>query len=235
MGIICAIFGDSGEGKTTSTIINPDGSYEFSKEGYKGMNPRSHYIINLDIGKKLPFPPDLWNEQNKNYIETNDINKIREQLIACSKAPHIKSIAIDTINIYLAIKEYNERRKMSFDNWRDLANDIIELNVLCNTILRSDQIAYIFGHTALQTQPDGTEKKVVSVTGKKLTKVPPEGFYPILLMTRVEWGDEGENKYLFQTKANRSSTKTPLGMFKDFEIPNSLRLVDETIRNFYKI
>ena len=91
------------------------------------------------------------------------------------------------------------------------------------------------GHTMLQTQPDGTEKTVFSVIGKKLTKTSPEGFYPIVLMTRVEYGDDGDNKYWFQTKANHSSAKTPLGMFDKFEIPNSLKLVDDTIRKYYAI
>lgn len=114
-------------------------------------------------------------------------------------------------------------------------NDVIELNMLCNTVLREDQIVYIMGHTMLQTQQDGSEKMVFSVIGKKLTKTQPEGFYPIVLMTRVEFGDMGENQYYFQTKANRSSAKTPLGMFKDYEIPNSLKLVDNTIRQYYKM
>lgn len=114
-------------------------------------------------------------------------------------------------------------------------NDVIELNVLCNTTLREDQIVYIFGHTMLQTQSDGTEKTVFSVIGKKLTKTQPEGFYPMVLMTRVEYGDNGENQYYFQTKANHSSAKTPLGMFNTFEIPNSLKLVDDTIREYYKM
>jgi hypothetical protein len=76
---------------------------------------------------------------------------------------------------------------------------------------------------------------VFSVIGKKLKKTQPEGFYPIVLMTRVEYGDDGENQYLFQTKANHSSAKTPLGLFSDFEIPNSLKLVDTAIRTYYKI
>lgn len=114
-------------------------------------------------------------------------------------------------------------------------NDVIELNMLCNNTLRNDQIAYVFGHTMLQTQQDGSEKMVFSVIGKKLTRVPPEGFYPITIMTRVEYGDNGDNKYWFQTKANHSSAKTPLGMFKDFEIPNSLKLVDDAVRRHFKM
>jgi len=232
MAVIVAVLGSSGDGKTTSTIINPDGKFDL--DNYQGMDPKSHFIINLDR-KTLPFPAGMWGVDQRNYVEPDNFDKIRSALAYCAKQPEIKSVAIDTINIYLAMKEFNDRKKMSFDNWKDLANDVIELNTLCNTTLRDDQIVYIFGHTMLQTQQDGTEKTVFSVIGKKLTKTQPEGFYPIVLMTRVEYGDNGDNKYFFQTKANHSSAKTPLGMFKDFEIPNSLKLVDNTIREYYKM
>lgn len=91
------------------------------------------------------------------------------------------------------------------------------------------------GHTMMLTQPDGTEKKVFSVIGKKSQRQPPESFYSIVLMTRVEYGDEGNNQYWFQTKANHSSAKTPPGMFSDFEIPNSLELIRQRISEFYNI
>lgn len=232
MGKLVAILGSSGDGKTTSTIINPDGSYK--PNDYQGMNPQNHFILNLDR-KVLPFPGGMWEEQKKNYLEPVDFAGIRNTLSWIAGQKHIKSVSIDTINIYLSMKEYNDRKKMTFDQWRDIANDVIELNSMCNTILRDDQIAYIFGHTMLQDQPDGTQKVVFSVIGKKLTKVQPEGFYPIILMTRVEYGDSGNNEYWFQTKANHSSAKTPIGMFSDFEIPNSLALVDKTIREYYKM
>lgn len=232
MATIVAILGSSGDGKTTSTIINPDGKFDL--ENYQGMNPQSHFIINLDR-KTLPFPGGMWCSEKKNYIEPVDFAGIKKALEYCAKTENIKSVAIDTVNIYLAMKEFNDRKKMSFDQWRDVANDIIELNILCNTTLRKDQIAYIFGHTMLQTQQDGTEKQVFSVIGKKLTKTQPEGFYPMVLMTRVEYGDDGNNKYYFQTKANHSSAKTPLGLFSEYEIPNSLKLVDNKVREYYKI
>ena len=232
MATIVAILGASGDGKTTSTIINPDGKFDF--QNYQGMDPKSHFIINLDR-KTLPFPGGMWGVEQKNYMEPVNFDGIRKALEYCAKKPEIKSVAIDTVNIYLAMKEFNDRKKMSFDQWREVSNDIIELNMLCNSTLRNDQIVYIFGHTMLQTQQDGTEKMVFSVIGKKLTKTQPEGFYPIVLMTRVDYGDDGNNKYFFQTKANHSSAKTPLGMFADFEIPNSLKLVDQTVRNYYKI
>ena len=232
MAVIVAVLGSSGDGKTTSTIINPDGKFDL--EHYQGMDPKSHFILNLDR-KTLPFPAGMWGTEQRNYVEPKNFDEIRSALTYCAKQPEIKSIAIDTINIYLAMKEFNERKKLSFDNWRDIANDVIELNTLCNTTLRDDQIVYIMGHTMLQTQQDGTEKTVFSVIGKKLTKTQPEGFYPIVLMTRVEYGDNGDNKFYFQTKANHSSAKTPLGLFDKFEIPNSLKLVDSKIREYYKM
>ena len=232
MAKIVAILGSSGDGKTTSTIINPDGKFDL--DNYQGMDPKQHIIINLDR-KSLPFPAGLWGVEQKNCFEPATFDELKKTLTWAANKPEVKSIAIDTINIYLAMKEFNDRKKMTFDQWKDYANDVIELNILCNTLLREDQIVYIFGHTMLQTQPDGTEKTVFSVSGKKLTKTQPEGFYPMVLMTRVEYGDDGDNEYYFQTRANHSSAKTPLGMFKDFEIPNSLKLVDDTIRNYYKM
>lgn len=119
--------------------------------------------------------------------------------------------------------------------WKDLALDIIELTDLANSTLREDQIVYFFGHVELITDVDGNERKVLATTGKKLKKIFIESFMPIVLFTRVEAGTEGDNKYWFETKANRSSAKTPIGMFNDFLIPNSLRLVDTKIREYYGI
>jgi hypothetical protein len=106
---------------------------------------------------------------------------------------------------------------------------------MCNQVLRSDQIAYIFGHVEMITDINGKEKKVLSVIGKKSKRQMPEGFYPICLFTNVESDGEGDNKYWFETKANQSSAKTPIGMFDDFLVPNSLKLVDTAIRKYYGV
>ena len=53
--------------------------------------------------------------------------------------------------------------------------------------------------------------------------------------TVVENGANGQNTYSFETQKNRSSGKSPYGMFDKFIIPNSLKLVDNTIREYYGI
>lgn len=112
MSVIIAILGASGDGKTTSTIINPDGKFDL--DNYQGMDPKSHFIINLDR-KTLPFPAGMWDTEHRNYVEPTTFDGIRKALEYCAKDPNIKSIAVDTVNIYLAMKEFNDRKKMSFD------------------------------------------------------------------------------------------------------------------------
>lgn len=114
MAVIVGVFGMSGDGKTTSAIINPDGTYNFTKEGYQGMNPGSHFIINLDR-KKLPYPQGMWTTEKQNYKETSEISEIRGCLEWCAKNTKIKSIQLDTLNLYLAHKEYNDRKKLTYD------------------------------------------------------------------------------------------------------------------------
>ncbi len=234
MAKVVGIFGGSGDGKTTSTIINPDGKFEFTKEGYKGMNPATHFIINLDK-KELPFPNNMWSKEKGNYIATDDFATILAAITHCAKDPKIKSVSLDTLNSYLTFKEFNDRKKMTFDQWRDLTLDIVELIDICNNKLRGDQIAYLFGHIEIVTKPDGTDEKVLATIGKKLKKIFPESLLPIVLFTNVDNGIDGDNEFSFETRKNKSSSKTPIGMFTDFLIPNSLKLVDSTIREYYKM
>ena len=234
MGKVVGIFSGSGNGKTTSTIVNPDGSFDFSPEGYKGMNPKSHYIVNLDK-KELPFPAGMWGTSLKNVLVTDDFASIKALIQAVAKAPNIKSISLDTLNSYLTFREFNDRKKLTFDQWKDMALDIVELIDLCNNTLREDQIAYLFGHVEILTKADGTDEQVLATTGKKLKKIFPESLLPIVLFGNVETGLDGDNKFQFETRKNKSSAKTPIGMFKDFLIPNSLKLVDDTIREYYKM
>lgn len=234
MGKSAGIFGLSGSGKTTSLIINPDGAVDLSKEGYKGIDPKTFFMINCDK-KELPIPGGMWSLEAKNYASTYDFEQIKKCLDHCAGNTAIKSIGLDTINSFLTFKEFNDRKKMTFDQWKDLALDIVEIIDYANSKLRADQIFYLFGHVELITDATGEEKKVLATSGKKLKKIFPESLLPIVLFTRVEGGFDGDNKHYFETKSCKSTGKTPIGMFQEFLIPNSLKLVDEKIREYYKM
>jgi len=230
MAITAGIFQQSGGGKSTSIVINPDGTY--NPEKYEGMDPETTVVINSDK-KRLPFRGDGWKE-GTNLFTTSNSEQIKTLLTKIGSGTKIKSVIVDTINGIMVDKEMLESRKLTFDKWADLAKDIYELISVCNG-LRDDLIVYFMGHVALFTDVDGNESKCLVTNGRKLEKIRLESKLPIVLFGQVERGLNGDNKYFFETQSNRSTGKTPMGMFSEFKIPNSLKLVDDTIRNYYSL
>ena len=230
MAITVGIFNQSGGGKSTSIVINPDGTYNPSD--YKGMNPETTVIFNSDK-KRLPFKAEGWIE-GTNVFAISDTDNIKIILKKINDGTRVKSIIIDTINGILVDKEMLESKKLTFDKWQDLAKDIYELISICNG-MRDDLVIYFTGHVTLFTDVDGNESKCLITNGRKLEKIKLESKLPIVLFGTVDRGSNGNNKYYFETQTNRSTAKTPLGMFSDFKIPNSLAFVDSTIREYYGI
>ena len=230
MAITVGIFQMSGGGKTTSLVINPDGTYNPSD--YQGMNPETTVVFNSDR-KRLPFKLNEWIE-GTNVFTTSNTEKIKEILQKINVGTKIKSVFIDTINGVTVDKEMLESKKLTFDKWADFAKEIYELISICNG-MREDLIIYFTGHVTLFTDVDGNESKCLITNGRKLEKIKLESKLPIVLFGAVDRGSNGNNKYYFETQANRSTAKTPLGMFSEFKIPNSLSLVDKTIREYYEI
>lgn len=240
MAVVVMILGKSGDGKTTSEIVAPDGSLpltdnKLDMEKYKGMNPETTVIINCDE-KVLPFPAkEIGWEVNKNLFNSTHadpyvadrVEKILDQI---NKGTKIKSVVIDTINGSLNANEMLSIRKMTHDNWYDNAKDWFRVMSKCNSY-REDLVIYIMGHIVL----NDLGERVLVTSGKKLEKIHLESKATIVLHSEVEGGFDGDNTYSFETKKNKSSGKTPIGLFSDFKIPNSLKLVDDTIRKYYSI
>lgn len=240
MAITVGIFQQSGGGKSSSIVINPDGTCIYLPEGhanksdkYEGMNPDTTVIINSDT-KMLPFPLDNKWKENVNLFTTSDPTKIMTMLKKIGEGTKVKSVFIDTVNGIMNDKEMLESKKLTHDKWADLAKDIYELISVANS-LRPDLIVYLSGHVSLFTDVDNNESKCLVTNGRKLEKIKLESKLPVVLFGGIDRGSNGTNKYFFETQANRSTAKTPMGMFKAFTIPNSLALVDATIRNYYKI
>ena len=237
MAITVGIFQQSGGGKSTSIVINPDGKCIYLPEGhigkadvYEGMDPETTVIINSDR-KRLPFKSEKWAE-GTNLFTISSPETVSDLLAKIGKGTKIKAVIIDTINGIMVDKEMLESKKLSFDKWADLAKDIYSIISLANS-LRDDLIVYFTGHVTLYTDVDGNESKCLITNGRKLEKIKLESKLPIVLFGSVERGTNGDNKYWFETQASRSTAKTPMGMFNAFKIPNSLKLVDTSIREYY--
>lgn len=163
MAITVGIYGISGDGKSTSIVINPDGKYD--TENYQGMLSEETIIINADR-KKLPYKSTDWVE-GKNVFSISSKDQIIALLNSINKGTKIKSIFIDTINGIMLDYEMLESKKLTFDKWNDLAKDIYELITICNG-LREDLIIYLSGHVTLYTDVDGNESKCLVTNGRLL-------------------------------------------------------------------
>jgi len=231
MAVTVGIFTMSGGGKSTSLVINQDGT--FNPEKYDGMDLDTTIYFNCDK-KKIPFKTDKL-VKGINYFETSDSEMILSTVKAVSeKGAKYKAIVIDTLNGIIVDKEMNESKKLTYDKWYDLAKDIYELITVCNS-LRDDLVIYFMGHVTLYTDVDGNESRCLVTNGKKLEKIKLESKLPIVIFGGVERGGEGKNKHYFETQSNRSTAKSPIGMFNEFSVPNSLKLVDTKIREYYGI
>ena len=173
-------------------------------------------IINVS-SKPLPFKTKLKPFNSDNYMQI-------ESVIKKAKA---KSIVIDDAQ-YLQANEYMRNAKVQgYQKFTDIALNFWTLVQMVIKDLPDNVIVYFLGH--IETDANGKEK--FKTIGKMTDNYSVEGMCTIVLKTLVRDG-----KYLFTTQTNGMDTvKSPMGMFKETEIDNDLKAVDETIRKYYEI
>ncbi|MBS7327848.1 MAG: AAA family ATPase [Oxalobacter sp.] len=205
MSISTIIIGESGSGKT-SALRNMDGT--------------KVALIQV-VPKPLPFRSTGWKP-----FATDRHDKI---IAAMQKAADggYKVIVIDDFQ-YLMSNEFMARAyEKGYDKFTELARHAWEV-ITKATCLPDDVRVYILSHIA--TGDDGIAR--LKTIGKLLDeKITLEGMVTVVLRTAVMDGD-----YRFRVKNSGSDTvKTPIGMFEGETIENDLKLVDETIRDYYGI
>lgn len=204
MATAVLILGESGTGKSTSL---------------RNFEPGEVAIINVS-GKPLPFRKKLA------MVNTDDYKKIMDMLPAIVKKG-IKSIVIDDSN-YLMTNAYMRQADVKgYDKFTIMAQNHWNLVYSVEKMLPDDVIVYFMSH--IDRDQNGNER--AKTVGKMIdSAVTFEGMFTIVLKTKVKDG-----QYLFSTHNNGFDTvKSPLGMFEADEIPNDLKLVDGTIREYYK-
>lgn len=204
MGLGVLIIGKSGSGKSTSLR-------NFKKDEVG--------IINV-MNKPLPFRSDLQAVQLTDY---NDVKRV----LAKAQA---KSIVIDDAG-YLITDMFMTRHSSTgkgnavFELYNDLADNFYNLVRFVDQ-LPPEKIVYFMMHEDKNDFGDISPKTI----GKLLSeKVDIAGMFTICLRCVCE----GE-KHLFRTQSSGfDPAKTPIGMFDEPEIENDLKLVDDTIREYY--
>lgn len=210
--VIC-IAGESGSGKTTSM---------------RNLDPTTTYYIDADKkGLSWKGWRGQYNTEKKNYLKCDDVNIVRQYIKSIAeKCPKVKVIVVDTINGLMVADEMRRIKEKGYDKWVDLAACVWDLVVDCYDY-RDDLTIIFTAHTQTETDDAGYRFTRIQTSGKKLNKIVLESKFTTVLLSKCVDG-----KYLFETQANNSTAKSPMGAFDTFEIDNDIVAVIEALKDF---
>lgn len=201
------LMGESGAGKTTSL---------------RNLDPKTTFIVDCDK-KGLPWRgwKRQYNTESKNYFMTSKTPAIWEVLnrINGQDLTHIKVVVIDTLNGIMVDDEMARMREKNYDKWADLAASIYSL-ISDIHLLRDDLTVVCVAHSQTDRDDNGYMFTRMKTSGRKLDKIVPESKFNMVLLAKASDG-----QYVFETKANHSTAKTPMGLFAEREIPNDMAAV----------
>lgn len=210
--VIC-IAGESGSGKTTSM---------------RNLDPASTYYIDADR-KGLSWKG--WRKQycneNKNYYAGDNADVVRVVVKKIDKErPDVKVIIIDTINALMVADEMRRSKEKGYDKWVDLAACVWDFICECYTY-REDLTIIFTAHTQTDHDENGYMFTRIKTSGKKLDKIVLESKFTTVLIAKCVNGS-----YVFETQANNSTAKSPMGAFDSFEIENDIVKVLDALSEY---
>ncbi|HAE45319.1 MAG TPA: ATP-binding protein [Lachnospiraceae bacterium] len=213
MSLPVLIIGRSGSGKTYSL---------------KNFKPEEVGVISVEKGR-LPFKSDIkvvrvprsfdGQEQQQSYATLNAAKYA--WIMRAIKSAKAKSIVIDDSQYLLSNELFDRAYEKGYEKYTQMAVNFRNLIHFINNLEDDEKIVYFLHHSEL----DGDGREKVKTIGKMLDeKLTVEGCFDIVLFCQ---------DHKFFTQANGQSTaKSPEDMF-ELEIPNDLKMVDSTIREYY--
>ena len=213
MARIIGIMGESGSGKTTSM---------------RNLDPKTTYYIDCDKkGLSWKGWKKQYNTDTKNYKVTDDQTVVLSLLAGINdKCPNIKTVIIDTLNGIMVADEMRRSREKGYDKWLDLACSVY--NIIDYALTMREDITVIFVcHSQTVRDDSGYMFTSIKTNGQKLSKIGLETKFPIVLYAKVIDG-----QHVFETVANFSTAKTPMGMFADKVIPNDIAEVLKAVEEY---
>ncbi|MCM1579166.1 MAG: ATP-binding protein [Ruminococcus sp.] len=202
MAKILCIMGESGSGKTTSM---------------RNLDPKTTYYVDCDKkGLSWRGWKKQYNKESKNYTVTDDPKTVTEILqMINTRAGHIKVLVIDTVNGIMVADEMRRAKEKGYDKWVDLAACVYY--IIDYALTMRDGLTVVF---TAHTQTDDNGFTQIKTNGKKLNKIGLESKFPLVLTAKCIDG-----RFVFETHANKSTAKTPMGMFEENTIDNDISAV----------
>ena len=179
---------------------------------------RKNTVIYNVAGKPLPFKGKF-----EKMITISDVDSIISSLRKNTSNCYV----IDDSQYLMAFKLIDRVNEKGYEKYTEIAKDF---KALIDTIVHDtsdDTIVYFLHHT--ETTDDGRVKAKTS--GKMIDNwLTLEGLFSIVIMAVVN-----DNKHLFITQNDGTSTcKSPMDMLEN-PMENDLALVDKAIRDYYEL
>ena len=195
-------------------ILGPSGSGKSTS--LRNFSPEEVGIFNV-AGKPLPFRKQLPKKDNATYTT------IFKGLIN----PKLKRYVIDDSQYLMCFEAFAKAKETGYGKFTDMALNFYNLVQFVIQQLPSDVVVYFLHHT----ETDEFGKVKAKTLGKMLdNQLTIEGLFSIVLLCTVE-GSE----HLFITNSDGNNpAKSPMEMF-DMRIENDLKMVDDTIREYYNL
>ena len=213
MSKIIGVMGESGSGKTTAM---------------RNLPPEKTFYIDADRkGLSWKGWRSQYNAQNKNYFRSDHPGQILSVLSKLQQTDMpFEYIVIDTINGIMIGDEMRRMKEKNYDKWADLAQSIWNILDFANNM--NDKITVIIlAHSETVMDDNGYMFTRIKTSGRKLSKIVLESKMTTVLMAKANHG-----KYVFETRANNSTAKTPMGAFEQAEVENDIMLVLKALKDY---
>lgn len=136
------------------------------------------------------------------------------------------SYVIDDAQYLMAFESFEKANEIGYTKFTLMAKNYEEMLRYIQEDTSPDTIVYIMQH--IDTDENGVIR--AKTLGKMLTQqLCVEGLFTIVLLAKAD-----EKRHYFVTQSDGTNPcKSPMGMFDDIEIDNDLKMVDDTIREYY--
>jgi len=173
-------------------------------------------IFNV-AGKPLPFRKKLPKADNARY----------DTILKTLYKSNLKTYVIDDSQYLMAFEAFDRAKETGYGKFTDMA---LHFRNLIDFVVRNtppDVIVYFLHHT--EKADDGRLK--AKTQGKMLdSQLTVEGLFSIVLLCVAE----GPEHYFLTNSDGTNPAKSPMDMFEG-KMDNDLKLVDTTIREYWKL
>ncbi len=174
-------------------------------------------IFNV-ASKPLPF-------RNTNGLIA--VNKATYNMIKSAVVtPNRLSYVVDDAQYLMAFESFDKANIAGYTKFTEMAKNYEEMLRVIQEDTSPDTIVYVMQH--IETDDNGKVK--AKTLGKMLDQqLTVEGLFSIVLLAKAD-----EKRHYFITQSDGTNPcKSPMEMFDDIEIDNDLKMVDDTIREYY--